>query len=191
MKSKLSAALAAVMLAFALLGATAAANADVIFYDTQAAFSAASNTNLLDNFSLPAGTGQFGGHGTTSITRNGVTYTDVSGTNDILILAPGDYWNFGAAVGITTDYVVTTDYDEHILATFSTTYTAVGFTAYFNGSGREPSLFLVPAGAQLGRLISRQAVLIPLLVLPTGGLLVLRAQYPSRALNGTQQTAVV
>jgi hypothetical protein len=61
--------------------------------------------------------------------------TDVSGTNDILILAPGDYWNFGANVGITTDYVVTTDYDEHIRATFSREYRAVGFTAYFNGLG--------------------------------------------------------
>src|SRR5262249_37406089 len=65
----------------------------------------------------------------------GMTYTDVSGTNDILILAPGDYWNFGAAVGTTRDYVVTTDYDEHIRVTFSKPYREVGFTAYFNGHG--------------------------------------------------------
>jgi hypothetical protein len=115
----------------------------VTFYDTQAGFNAAAqNPTLLDDFSFPPGTGhvvfgveQIGGHGTSSITRNGVTYTDVSGTNDILILAPGDYWNFGANIGITTDYVVTTDYDEHIRATFSTEYGAVGFTAYFNGLG--------------------------------------------------------
>jgi hypothetical protein len=108
----------------------------VTFYDTQAAFSAAANVTLLDDFSFPhSGFGQIGGHGTTSISRNGVTYTDVSGTNDIVILTPGDSWNFGAAVGTTTDFVVTTDYDEHIRATFSNTYTAVGITAYFNGLG--------------------------------------------------------
>lgn len=112
------------------------------FYDTQAAFNAASSTTLLDDFSFPPGSGhivygveQIGGHGTSSITRNGVTYSDVSGTDDLLILAPGDYWNFGANVGTTTDYVMTTDYDEHIQAMFSTTYTAVGLTAYFNGLG--------------------------------------------------------
>jgi hypothetical protein len=97
---------------------------------------AASPTTPLDDFSFPhVGFSQIGGHGTSSITRNGVTYTDVSGTNDIVILTPGDSWNFGAAVGVTTDYTVTTDYDEHIRALFSTYYTAVGLTAYFNGLG--------------------------------------------------------
>lgn len=129
----------------------------VNFYNTQSAFNAASNTTLLDDFSFPPGSGytvfgveQIGGHGTNSITRNGVTYTDVSGTNDILILAPGDFWNFGAAVGITTDYVVTTDYDEHIRATFSTPYTAVGFTAYFNGLGPGTLTVLGAGGATIG-----------------------------------------
>lgn len=106
------------------------------FYDSQAAFNTASITTLLDDFSFPhVGFSQIGGHGTTSITRNGVTYSDVSGTNDIVILTPGDSWNFGAAVGTTTDFVVTTDYDEHIRAAFSTNVTAVGITAYFNGLG--------------------------------------------------------
>ena len=140
MKNKLLAMITAV----ATFGFYNQALADsVTFYDTQAAFdSAAKNASLLDDFSFPPGSGhvvvgveQIGGHGTSSITRNGVTYTDVSGTNDLLILAPGDYWNFGANVGITTDYVVSTDYDEHIRATFSREYRAVGFTAYFNGLG--------------------------------------------------------
>jgi PEP-CTERM motif len=110
--------------------------ATVTFYDTQSSFNAATTTTLLDDFSFPGvGFRQIGGHGTSSITRNGVTYADVSGTNDIVILSPGDYWNFGAAVGTTADYVVTTDYDEHIRASFSTDYRAVGFTAYFNGLG--------------------------------------------------------
>jgi hypothetical protein len=120
-----------------------AALADAVtFYDTQAAFDAAAkNATLLDDFSFPPGSGhvvfgveQIGGHGTSSITRNGVTYTDVSGTNDILIFAPPG-WAFGANVGNTTEYVVTTDFDEHIRATFSREYRAVGFNAYFNGLG--------------------------------------------------------
>lgn len=121
-----------------LCGFSSPVSADTVtFYDTQAAFNAASTTTLLDNFSFSGGTPilgitQIGGHGTTSITRNGVTYTDPT---DIVILSPGDYWNFGAAVGITTDYVVTSDYDEDITAAFSTYYTAVGITAYFNGLG--------------------------------------------------------
>src|SRR5262245_59251916 len=102
MKSKLSAVLVA-GIAVATFGSYNQASADTVtFYNTQAAFDAAvKNANLLDDFSFPPGTGhvvfgveQIGGHGTTSITRNGVTYTDVSGTNDILILAPGDFWNF-------------------------------------------------------------------------------------------------
>jgi len=99
------------------------------------------NAILLDDFSFPPGTGQvgnrveqIGGHGTSSITRNGVTYTDVSGTNDLLIFAPPGA-NFAASVGVITDYVMTTDFDEHIRATFSSEYSAVGFTAYFNGLG--------------------------------------------------------
>jgi len=122
--------------ALMIFGHANQASADTVtFYDTQSSFNAAATTTLLDNFSFPhVGFGQIGGGGTSSITRNGVTYTDVSGTNDIVILTPGDSWNFGAAVGTTTDYVVTTDYDEHIRATFSTSYNAVGFTAYFNGT---------------------------------------------------------
>jgi PEP-CTERM motif len=125
------------VVAFTMFGSLSqAAAATVTFYDTQSSFDAAASTSLLDDFSFPgAGFRQVGGHGTSSITRNGVTYTDVSGTNDIVILSPGDYWNFGAAVGTTIDYVVTTDYDEHIRASFSTEYKAVGFTAYFNGLG--------------------------------------------------------
>jgi hypothetical protein len=134
----------AIAIAVATLGSYNQASADAVtFYVTQASFDAAAkNATLLDDFSFPPGTGhvvfgveQIGGHGISSITRNGMTYTDVSGANDILILAPGDFWNFGANVGITTDYVVTTDFDEHIRATFSREYTAVGFTAYFNGLG--------------------------------------------------------
>jgi hypothetical protein len=138
-------------LASGLVGQAAADT--VAFYDTQAAFNAVATTTLLDDFSFPhTGFSQVGGHGTSSITRNGVTYTDVSGTNDIVILTPGDSWNFGAAVGTTTDYVVTTDYDEHIRATFSNNYYAVGFTAYFNGLGPGTLTVFGTGGATLGAL---------------------------------------
>jgi hypothetical protein len=55
-------------------------------------------------------------------------------TNDLLIFAPPGA-NFAADVGNTTDYVMTTDFDEHIRATFSREYRAVGFNAFFNGLG--------------------------------------------------------
>ena len=131
----------------------------VTFYNTQAAFDAAAkNATLLDDFSFPPGTGQvgngveqIGGHGTSSITRNGVTYTDISGTNDILILGPPGA-NFAANIGPTTDYVMTTDFDEHIRATFSREYMAVGFTAYFNGLGPGTLTVFGEDGSEIGLL---------------------------------------
>ena len=112
-----------------------AAADSVTFYTTQSGFEGAASTILIDDFSW-AGAG-FGGHGVGSITSNGVTYTDVSGGQpdlDLVIEPPG-LTNVGANVGVTTDFLFTTDYDEHIRATFSREYRAVGFTAYFNGLG--------------------------------------------------------
>ncbi len=125
-----------VVAALATFGfANQASAATVNFYDTQAAFNAASSTTLLEDFSGPGSA--LSGHGVASITRHGVTYTDVSSGNpdpDIVVVPPGQN-NWGANVGTTTEYIITTDYDEHIRAAFSSTYTAVGFTAYFNGLG--------------------------------------------------------
>lgn len=45
---------------------------------------------------------------------------------------------------------MTTDYDEHIRASFSTLYTAVGFTAYFNGLGPGTLTVFGSGGATLG-----------------------------------------
>ena len=77
-----------------------------------------------------------------------MTYTDISGTNDILIFAPPGA-NFPANVGI--NYVMTTDFDEHIRATFSREYRAVGFTAYFNGLGPGTLTVFGEDGTQLER----------------------------------------
>ncbi len=134
---------------FGSLGQVAAAT--VTFYDNRTSFDAATTTRLLDDFSFPiVGFGQIGGHGTSSITRNGVIYTDVSGSNDIVILSPGDFWNFGAAVGTTTNFVVTTDYDEHIRVSFSTQPKEVGFTAYFNGLGPGTLTVFGAGGSTIG-----------------------------------------
>jgi hypothetical protein len=53
MKSRLSAALAAVMLAFALLGTTAAANADVVTLDQELAIALSGNVLTQSHASIP------------------------------------------------------------------------------------------------------------------------------------------
>ena len=126
--------------------------AAVTFYTTQSGFEGAASTILIDDFSW-AGAG-FGGHGVGSITSNGVTYTDVSGGHpdlDLVIEPPG-LTNVGANVGVTTDFLFTTDYDEHIRATFSRKYRAVGFTAYFNGLGPGALTVFGEGGSTIGML---------------------------------------
>src|SRR5262249_20111978 len=62
--------------------------------------------------------------------------------SDLAILTPG--------VAGVTDYVMTSDGDENIRATFSSTYTAVGFTAYFNGLGPGTVTVFGAGGAVIG-----------------------------------------
>jgi hypothetical protein len=138
--------LTAGVLAGALLAANAA-QASVSFYTTKAAFDAASTTSLLEDFS----TAPVKDAALPSLTLNGVTYTGFAGSPfpNVFVTSPG-YSNYGAAVGTTTDYILAANGDEDIVAAFSTTYTAVGFSAFYNGLGDGTLTVFGPASSVLG-----------------------------------------
>lgn len=140
--------LAGAVLAVGVLAATGA-QASVTFYTSQAAFNGASTTSLLEDFSgapvkdtaLP------------SLTLDGVTYTPLAGSPfaNVFVTSPG-YNNYGANVGTTTENILAANGDEDIVAAFSTTYTAVGFNAFFNGLGNGTLTVFGPASTVLGSL---------------------------------------
>ena len=115
------------------LGITAsAAQASVTFFTTQAAFDAATDTTLLENFA----TAPSKNHALASLTLHGVTYTSLAtgASHNVYVAAPG-FSNFGSHVGVTTDNIMTSSGVENILATFATPQAAIGFNAFFNGRG--------------------------------------------------------
>lgn len=122
--------LAALVAVMAFAPSTAGAFAT--FYFSKATFDAASNTSLLEDFSTAPAKDVL----LASLTLHGVTYTGLAGSPsaNVLVASPG-YPNFGADVGITTDYILTANGDEDIKVAFSTPYTAVGFNAFYNGLG--------------------------------------------------------
>ena len=137
----------------ACLGALAvaspqSASASVTFYDTQAAFQAATTTHLIENFS----TAPIKNAPVPSLRLHGITYTGLAGTPFPNVgVAPPGYDDFGANVGAITQYVLVADGDENIVATFSTPYSAVGFEDFFNGLGPGVVTVFGPQQSVLGR----------------------------------------
>jgi hypothetical protein len=116
----------------ALAASMPSSAAGVTFFTSQASFSGASSTTLVETFeagSIPAVPRNVSLAG---FTANGITYTPNSG--NVFVANPG-FTNFGAGVGTTTTSVLTANGDEDFTAAFSTAPTAVGFDAYFNGLG--------------------------------------------------------
>lgn len=122
---------AATLLAGSLVAAQAQA-LSIAIYNTKAAFDGASSTALLEDFS----TAPVKDAPLPSLTLDGVTYTGLAGSPfaNVFVSSPG-YTNYGANVGTTTDYILTANGDEDIVAAFSSGYTALGFNAFFNGLG--------------------------------------------------------
>lgn len=140
----------ALLISGALVGAVLtapSAEASVNFYTTQSAFNAASVTSLLEDFS----TAPLKDALLASLTLHGVTYTGLDGdpSPNVYVSSPG-YTNYGAAVGTTTENILTANGDENILAAFSTPYSAVGFNAFYNGLGNGTLTVFGAANAVLG-----------------------------------------
>ena len=136
---------AATVAAGSLLAASA--QASVNFYTSQAAFNGASTTSLVEDFS----TAPVKDAPLSSLTLNGITYTGLAGSPfpNVFVSSPG-YSNYGANVGLTTEYILTSNGDENNVAAFSTTYTAVGFNAFYNGLGDGTLTVFGPASAVIG-----------------------------------------
>jgi len=124
-------------LLFALAGCflfvPAVGHSATVFYFTQASFNAAApGAVLLENFSSATPDVKFS---PTLVLPSG-SYTGLEGdpSPHVLVASPG-YTNFGANVGVTTQFIATASGDENIVAAFSTPYSAVGFDAFFNGLG--------------------------------------------------------
>lgn len=118
----------------AVLTPSTGALAAVVFYTTEASFNAAApGATLVEDFSgapikdaplfslvLPSG-----------------TYTGLAGSPfpNVFVSSPG-YNNYGAAVGTTTQFILTANGDENLVAgSLATAATAVGFDTFFNGLG--------------------------------------------------------
>jgi hypothetical protein len=123
-----------------------ASEAVTTFYTTQAAFiAAAPGAFLLENFStaLPKDAA------IPAIALPSGTY---SGSNNVVVASPG-YTNFGAAVvQPTTQIILTASGNENISALFAAPYHAVGFEAFFNGSGPLTLTVFGSGGSILGTL---------------------------------------
>ena len=138
----------------ACLGALAvaspqSASASVTFYDTQAAFQAATTTHLLDDY----GSSSYWTSVGNGFAENGVTYSGLASDwpANVLVIGPG-YTNFGSGVGVTAQNIVTSYGDENFVASFSTPYTAVGFDAFFADEGTGVLSVLGAHGSLLGEL---------------------------------------
>ena len=108
------------------------ASASVVFYTTQTSFNAAApGAALIENFSAaPTKNAPL-----SSLVLPSGTYTSLAGSNpNVFVSSPG-YSNFGANVGTTTQYILTANGDENLLASLTTSARAVGFDAFFNGLG--------------------------------------------------------
>jgi PEP-CTERM motif len=118
----------------ASLATSSGAMASVVFYTTQASFNAAApGATLVENFSgAPIKDAPLA----TLVLPSG-TYTGLAGSPfpNVFVSSPG-YTNFGAAVGTTTQFILTANGDEDLLAgSLAAPATAIGFDAFFNGLG--------------------------------------------------------
>jgi hypothetical protein len=107
--------------------------ASVVFYTSQAAFNAAvPSSTLIENFATAV---PKDAPVPTFVLPSG-TYTGLAGSPfpNVFVSSPG-YTNYGAFVGTTTQFILTANGDENIVAAFSTPHQAVGFDAFFNGLG--------------------------------------------------------
>jgi len=119
---------------------TPRASAAVVFFPTKVAFNAAAHTTLIEDFSTAPGSSSL-----STFSLHGVTYTAL-GQTDLRVTSPG-YHNFGAGVGVTTNYILASNHNEDFKAVFSAPYNAVGFDTYLNGLG--PASVHVYNGATL------------------------------------------
>ena len=111
-----------------------ASEAITTIYTTQASFNAAApGAVLLEDFStaLPNNVPI-----TTPLVLPSGTYTGLAGSpSPNVFVAPPGFTNFGADVGTTTQFILTANGDENIIASLAAPSHAVGFDAFFNGLG--------------------------------------------------------
>lgn len=115
-----------------VLGFASGASGQVTFYTSKPSFDAVATANLLETFeSAPTKDSAL-----STLTLNGVTYQGFAGTPspNVYVVSAGAN-NFGAGVGTTTSSILSANGDEDFTATFSTSYTAIGFDSYLNGLG--------------------------------------------------------
>jgi hypothetical protein len=106
----------------------------VTVYTTQASFNVAvPGAVLLEDFSsaLPNNVPI-----TTPLVLPSGTYTGLAGSpSPNVFVAPPGFNNFGADVGITTQFILTANGDENIIVHLAAPTHALGFNAFFNGLG--------------------------------------------------------
>lgn len=125
------------------------ANAAVVFYTSQASFNAAApGATLVENFSgAPIKDAPL-----SSLVLPSGTYTGLAGSPfpNVFVSSPG-YTNYGANVGTTTQYILTANGDENLVAgSLASLASAVGFDAFFNGLGNLTLTVFGPGSVTLG-----------------------------------------
>jgi hypothetical protein len=124
-------AVAAGLITIGWIGQSTAA---IVFYDTQASFDAAvPGATLIEDFSgAPVKDTPLA-----SLVLPSGTYSGLEGTPfpNVFVTSPG-YTNFGSSVGTTTQFILTSNGDENLLAgSLASPVFALGFDAFFNGKG--------------------------------------------------------
>ena len=114
----------------------ALASAAVITFTSEAAFDAATNATVVEDFESfsPKDTNL------AVIVSNGITYTPVGTGTNVAVASPG-YTNFGAGVNPTTTSILTASGNEDFTGVFSSPAFAVGFDVFLNGLGPATATF--------------------------------------------------
>lgn len=133
------------VIALALSLAAAGAHSAVIQYSAKADFEQVARTTLVEDFE---GFSSPNAIIYSSITRNGITYTPISPSSNLVVTgANAAYHNFGSSLNPFRGTALTVSGDENIMVRLSGLHTALSFDGYLNGLG--PGSVSVYRGADI------------------------------------------